>query len=405
MKLNTALLKYAINVLTNLNIQCHKISLPFNDTYEIDYQIHHNYISNAFYDSFSNYIENNLKLSTLLYITDGLSLEYAVFFTSETKNECYVLGPIHYDLKEAEIENLLRNVLNFQEQQINTFMELYTQVPHFSSSNQFFALLTSLFSPVFYDDLFTDTFTITETFSEQLSIPHALIPTSTGEYSIVQQRYDAENRFTNAVSIGNIHDAIYHYSIFRQFYISPRAAVPLRHVKNMFIVMNTVLRKAIEKADIHPFYIEKLSKEISIYIESCTNIQQLESYSHNVMIRKYCLLVQNHSLKGYSKTVKACISYIDFHYKEELSLNKIATALFMNASYISSTFHKETDMTITDYIYKVRLKEAILLLNSSNMAITDISSQCGFSDLNYFTRIFKKYHQMTPTQYRKFIQR
>ena len=60
-------------------------------------------------------------------------------------------------------------------------------------------------------------------------------------------------------------------------------------------------------------------------------------------------------------------------------------------------------MTLTDYILQTRIAHAIYLLNTTQMSIQTIASQCGFDDGNYFTRIFKRTQGQSPRQYRKSI--
>ena len=84
----------------------------------------------------------------------------------------------------------------------------------------------------------------------------------------------------------------------------------------------------------------------------------------------------------------------------DLSLKKQAELLNVNASYLSTLFKKETGMTLTDYVNKKRVDHAIFLLNSSNMQIQTIAQYCGIPDVNYFTKIFKKYVGKTPKEYR-----
>ena len=92
---------------------------------------------------------------------------------------------------------------------------------------------------------------------------------------------------------------------------------------------------------------------------------------------------------------------IDFHYSEYLSLSVIARALNVNASYLSSQFKKMTGSTVTEYINSTRIKHALPLLAQSNRSIEDIAASCGFDDMNYFARVFKKVQGISPSAYRK----
>lgn len=118
------------------------------------------------------------------------------------------------------------------------------------------------------------------------------------------------------------------------------------------------------------------------------------------MIHKYCLLVRNHSMKNYSQLTQRCITYIDFHYAEPLSLSFFADMCHVTKSYLSTLFKKETDTNITDYIHSVRIRHALVLLNSTALPIHAIAASCGYSDINYFIKIFKRLNGNSPKQYR-----
>lgn len=121
------------------------------------------------------------------------------------------------------------------------------------------------------------------------------------------------------------------------------------------------------------------------------------------MTHKYCILVQNHAMKGYSPVIKEIISYIDFHYAEDLSLNFFAEKFNIAKTYLSNLFKKETDTTLTEFIHQVRMRKAITLINSSAIPVSAIASACGYNDINYFIRVFKRTYGLSPKQYQKTV--
>lgn len=105
-------------------------------------------------------------------------------------------------------------------------------------------------------------------------------------------------------------------------------------------------------------------------------------------------------MKGFSLLVQKVVTRIDSDLTADLSLKTQAQLLNVNASYLSTLFKKETGMTLTDYVNKKRMENAVFLLNSTNMQIQNIAQYCGIPDVNYFTKIFKKYIWKTPKEYR-----
>ena len=178
-----------------------------------------------------------------------------------------------------------------------------------------------------------------------------------------------------------------------------RSADPIRSLKNYTIILNTLLRKGAEAGSVHPLHIDSLSSRFARQIEQISTPENAVALQKE-MVHKYCLLVKNHSMKGYSLLIQKVLVRIDSDLTADLSLKTQAALLNVNASYLSTLFKKGTGQTLTDYVNKKRVEHALFLLNSSSMQIQTIAQYCGIPDVNYFTKIFKKYVGKTPKEYR-----
>ena len=93
--------------------------------------------------------------------------------------------------------------------------------------------------------------------------------------------------------------------------------------------------------------------------------------------------------------------YAKAHYRENINLQSAAELSGFSYSYASHCFSEKTGMTFTDYLNSVRVGEARILLEKTNMLIGDISERTGFGSVNTFMRNFRKYTGTTPDAYRK----
>jgi two-component system, response regulator YesN len=100
------------------------------------------------------------------------------------------------------------------------------------------------------------------------------------------------------------------------------------------------------------------------------------------------------------ETVEKIRKIIHDRFKESISTSYIAKQVCMSESYVSYLFKKETGDTITEYIEKTRLKKAKELLDLTSLSVKEISSEIGYQDQNYFSRMFKKHEGISPTRYR-----
>lgn len=219
-------------------------------------------------------------------------------------------------------------------------------------------------------------------------------------YASIEARYGVEAAMLAAIRRGDIAEATYQQNQFMGFTLDQRLPDRLRDAKDMLIVVNTLCRKAIELAAVHPMYIDDISGQFTVEIENAQTVEQVEALVPK-MIRHYCLAVRRHSLERYSATVRDCLNYVDFHYMETLSLESLATRFAVNKNYLSNRFHKEVGRTLTDYINQTRVQRAVRLLERTPLSMQEIAEQCGFTDANYFTRTFKKINGLSPNEYRK----
>ena len=93
-------------------------------------------------------------------------------------------------------------------------------------------------------------------------------------------------------------------------------------------------------------------------------------------------------------------NYIDIHYAEEFSLEKVAGIFRYNKAYLCKKFKDGTGMTIVNYLNYVRIARAYDLICYTSDSISNISMTVGFSSVHYFTRIFKKICGMPPGEIR-----
>lgn len=92
---------------------------------------------------------------------------------------------------------------------------------------------------------------------------------------------------------------------------------------------------------------------------------------------------------------------IEEEYMQNLSLNTLSSFVHFSPSYLSTIFHRQTGMTITEYVRKVRISHAIDMLENSADSVCEIAKKCGFSNIPHFNRVFKKYTGNSPIELRK----
>ena len=98
--------------------------------------------------------------------------------------------------------------------------------------------------------------------------------------------------------------------------------------------------------------------------------------------------------------IKKALDYIDNNFHKDISLDELAGELGISSYYFSKLFKEEKGEGFVEYLTRRRVEEAKALLKSPEHSIKEVGVPCGYSDPNYFSRIFKKATGMTPTEYK-----
>jgi len=99
--------------------------------------------------------------------------------------------------------------------------------------------------------------------------------------------------------------------------------------------------------------------------------------------------------------INSITKYIRENYKENLTTAGIADFFHMSEGHLCHSFKEITGKTIKKYINSVRIEKASDLIIASDMSILEIALSCGFNDVNYFSRCFKKIKGSCPTSLRE----
>ena len=139
-----------------------------------------------------------------------------------------------------------------------------------------------------------------------------------------------------------------------------------------------------------------------------TNILAVKGFAYLLISH----LIDNHTDTTYtegrykkhleiSERMNDAIKYIEQNCFGNISTLQLSKICHLSEGYFCHLFKSATGHSAKEYVLIKRLDKAADLLSSTDMTVLEIAMQCGFSDANYFSRIFKKYKGKTPTACRK----
>ena len=140
------------------------------------------------------------------------------------------------------------------------------------------------------------------------------------------------------------------------------------------------------------------------YIQRCELASDIETITdlNYLMVLDYAERVETIRFgQNPSKLVIDVSNYIQSHLSEAIKTSDISDALYMGRSRLSTNFKEQTGINISDYIMMQKIDEAKRLLRYSEKTFVAISMYLGFSSQSHFTKVFKKYTEATPFEYRQ----
>lgn len=391
------LCKQFINTLLSVNVSfLHSTSSDIEDFIDSCYpEILEVLTSKA---SFKKYLLG-LESKRIYQLTDRFLINYLILRFDEGQT-FMILGPY---LTEQATTSFCEKVLNTNDLPISRLLPLslyYNTLPVCQNSSLISSIQITL-QQIYGPETELD-YTHHTLFDKEKSEELLCIPEENQEFTmkLLEERYAAENKILLEIQNGNTQGALAAQREFSNMVKGvTRSEDPIRNAKNLNYISNTIFRKAAERAAVHPVYIDILSSHIAYLIENTNSVERLLDL-RGQMVKDYCNLVKKHTLKNYSPLIRKTINYIHINLSTELHLKDIAHAIDVSPNYLSNLFNKETKQSLTSFIHQKRIDKAAELLKTSDLSIQTIAFYVGYSDMNYFTKLFKKQMGVTPTGFK-----
>jgi two-component system, response regulator YesN len=181
---------------------------------------------------------------------------------------------------------------------------------------------------------------------------------------------------------------------FQADYTHSRKQINLRTLSFLDRMMQLTKEKKNTETD--------LFQELGSIDEQVSRIETLEELAGFVYrtIRQIIEALNSH--KTPKRKVQQTQDYIAEHYNSSsLSLAGVAKALFVSSTYLSTLFKQELGINFLDYVHQYRIEKAKALLQSKDQKIHTVAKEVGYFDEAHFTKTFKKWTGMLPSQYKK----
>jgi two-component system response regulator YesN len=101
-----------------------------------------------------------------------------------------------------------------------------------------------------------------------------------------------------------------------------------------------------------------------------------------------------------NSTIRKVCRYVLNNIESDISVKSISEELFINRNYLSDLFRHNIGISLMEYLTMVKMERAKRFLTKGNLKNYEIADKLGFKDIEYFSKVFKKYTGKTPTEFR-----
>ena len=223
------------------------------------------------------------------------------------------------------------------------------------------------------------------------------------DYSDVYQRYRLENHLLKLIEKGEVESILQAYEKMQDqpaslidLFLSPVYQSPLS-------ILRALARKAAEQSGLSIITIDQITQKSVQRLSGADSIRKQTQYCYEMLI-ELTAAVRDHlvSTNGYSPAVVTVVEYLSLNYTQNISMDALCRISDYSSSHLARIFKQETGRTITQYIADLRCRQAAEMLRETRLPIQEISSYVGYTDNNYFVKVFKKVTGKTPSEYRAF---
>lgn len=218
--------------------------------------------------------------------------------------------------------------------------------------------------------------------------------------SFVEQRDILLDILLKNIGIGDKERSQMHLDKLIMLFVENTKGESFVELQSLYHELNVLLHHLCHTYKVNSHYSEEIYQKHKCQISDCIHLMNIKRLLLD-MVENYMQLIRKYSRRQYSDLIRLCMDYIDFHFSEQITLASMANQFSVSESYLSARFTKETKMNFVTYVNSVRVDYACTLLEKLQLPMQKVAELCGFSNSNYFARVFHREIGMSPSQYRK----
>lgn len=211
-----------------------------------------------------------------------------------------------------------------------------------------------------------------------------------GEYP-----YELEGKLLDQIKSGDLEGALNSFdSVFKWIFSSYKNVFEMGRAKlvELFVLVHvTAFQNGLREKENENYLLEIFNHE---------DYLKLEKWCKDRLVEVITTINTVHNKKN-NRIIVQAKEYIYENYSRDITLEEVAKVVSVTPHYFSRLFKEETGENFIEYLTIFRIKKAKKIMDTTNLNIKEICYKIGYSDPNYFSRLFKKVEKVTPTDYMK----
>ena len=177
--------------------------------------------------------------------------------------------------------------------------------------------------------------------------------------------------------------------------IEKEKPVDISYIKELYsFIAISVINFTSDSIDVIDEDYKRINEKI-LSANYLSDINSILEESFYILNSKY-----DSSMNSYSYAIRKAIKYMNDNYSNGINLSDVARHVSLSSEYLSRLFKDETGINFIVYLNNIRLKHSIKMLETTDLKVYEIAEKVGYSNLSYFSTVFKKNFGINPFEYK-----
>jgi two-component system response regulator YesN len=176
--------------------------------------------------------------------------------------------------------------------------------------------------------------------------------------------------------------------------------IPVKQIKSMNALLLNGLISVVSDIDYDINEDMGYSKSVYKRLSELRNLENSKQFLNDI-IDELIASLKERNIEMKSDLIKSILAYVDENYNKDIKLYAIAEKFNIDSRTLSGLFNEDVGKQFSKYMIEFKINKAKQLLCNTQLKVYEIGEHIGYSDIKYFSKIFKELEGVTPTEYKK----